>query len=1347
MKALYTIDLNEYELISQISYLHCGPSLCIRHMKDDFYINLVLLQNITFTVTSYNIFLEEIKKISHLPEHPCILKFIGLSYPHPNFYNSIGIAFEYSPSYFPLSLVIDEFSKVSNQLKRKTPKSLHHPRILSPKQGNRNRINENNYSQTSDNQSNELHEENVSDLNLVSSKNTDEINITDIIDNQNTNSNSKNGDNEFNEQRLELQSNNQNNLFVDFHKSINLITDNSMSLKNELDNRNLLTDSSTNLQQNQIDLNSQNLLTDSSMNLKNDEIQFDNFDNKNSLTIDDTKDEKPKEVFEDTSRFFQHVQPKPPENTSSSITNEQILIITYGVSNAMTFLHQHDVLFMNMNLNNIILNEHLQPKIQYYGISVLADYFPFCCCCLPNSSFLLDLYYDRFDNVLNSLSPFSFTRVDGIRMVKKGKITNRNHSDHFFLVNDISYGVDPSQSANFLKPNLENYLYVAPEIMKGRSLPNKSSDVYACSFMIYRLWAKGFLSWISNLGIVHLVKLNSGKRFNIPISIFAVIRDLINRGWDSVPDKRPFMSEINSIIKKFGPYSFYNESDLYMSTFRKFQDSLPHYKKVNNNYEIQMIYDSYYDSVDKLDISISGKTYAKKIILLQNLLMNLRLSNISETAARLFPNFETKKISKKKQQSHELDPDHFAMNKVFAYSLALNLVVAAKCRFKKIYCYAQFISFILHQYSNQFPCLLKLKKYILSLFVSSLANYCAYPNALPTVALVCYCVQLDVISVKEIIRIISQFYEDHKTDKKISISILFCWFCPEISKESPELFNKMRELIQTQVNYAFFPNAFKGFMKNFDQYKENDWKLYLNKRNDKELNSCSYFLRRDNDDALRKLAIKNPGLFSHRLDQDIFVPCPLVHDFPSSVLYAAIYGSSKCFMLMLRWGSKSFYSDRKYRTLPHFVVAGGNEYLYSITMQSFRDYDSLLQVASEYHQNLLFYTIYQSNPNMLEAYDQIGKSVKSAAAISNNVATLAFAMVNDQRPFAESFGRTPFHNAAEYGMINALRLLLFMQIDQVNKMIDQSEQKKKKFLKKPKKTINLPEIINKCLINVNVQDSWGMTPLHLAADQLKSKSIKVLFWTSYLNPNISNVSGKTPVFYAIKTKDLKIVKLFVQNQNVDFTVTNKKGETPLHVAVKIQCPEIISLIIENRPETIDVCNKDNMRPFEMATAANDQPIIAIFNEYFITQKMKLDKSKKKQSNKKMRKKIWRASKSHGELKTQIHDIKQDSKAIGNESNEDSQKSGEKKPNVNEIDNEISQESDGANTISTETNQADNLAGQNKDSNETINDTLSNDANCDSNPVGKNEDNENDDQDNESEQDNEPIDFNDAGDKD
>ena len=97
---------------------------------------------------------------------------------------------------------------------------------------------------------------------------------------------------------------------------------------------------------------------------------------------------------------------------------------------------------------------------------------------------------------------------------------------------------------------------------------------------------------------------------------------------------------------------------------------------------------------------------------------------------------------------------------------------------------------------------------------------------------------------------------------------------------------------------------------------------------------------------------------------------------------------------------------------------------------------------------------------------------------------------------------------------------------------------------------------------LNIKDSGGITPVHLAAT-LRSAETLVLFIQKGGDAHVSDSTGKTPLHYAIQNHSLPCVEYLVQQVKSKIEKADYSGETPLMLAAKVNGQNSVRFLLEN----------------------------------------------------------------------------------------------------------------------------------------------------------------------------------------
>ena len=96
--------------------------------------------------------------------------------------------------------------------------------------------------------------------------------------------------------------------------------------------------------------------------------------------------------------------------------------------------------------------------------------------------------------------------------------------------------------------------------------------------------------------------------------------------------------------------------------------------------------------------------------------------------------------------------------------------------------------------------------------------------------------------------------------------------------------------------------------------------------------------------------------------------------------------------------------------------------------------------------------------------------------------------------------------------------------------------------------------------NVNINNEFGMTPLHLAV-WLRNADVSEILISYGADVNARDMGGFTPLHYAVHQHDAELVRLLL-NSGADPTLGNNFGDTPLDFARRHGLTDIAKLIEE-----------------------------------------------------------------------------------------------------------------------------------------------------------------------------------------
>uniref|UniRef100_A0ABD2X426 Uncharacterized protein n=1 Tax=Trichogramma kaykai TaxID=54128 RepID=A0ABD2X426_9HYME len=105
-------------------------------------------------------------------------------------------------------------------------------------------------------------------------------------------------------------------------------------------------------------------------------------------------------------------------------------------------------------------------------------------------------------------------------------------------------------------------------------------------------------------------------------------------------------------------------------------------------------------------------------------------------------------------------------------------------------------------------------------------------------------------------------------------------------------------------------------------------------------------------------------------------------------------------------------------------------------------------------------------------------------------------------------------------------------------------------------------------LEIDAQDKWGRTPLHLALAHCHDEEIVRLLMTRGANPNLSDVNGLTPLHIICqKSCETSWVEMFFKisddrHRTLQLDVRDKWGRTPLQLAAAYLLPNTLNILLD-----------------------------------------------------------------------------------------------------------------------------------------------------------------------------------------
>lgn len=301
-----------------------------------------------------------------------------------------------------------------------------------------------------------------------------------------------------------------------------------------------------------------------------------------------------------------------------------------------------------------------------------------------------------------------------------------------------------------------------------------------------------------------------------------------------------------------------------------------------------------------------------------------------------------------------------------------------------------------------------------------------------------------------------------------------CWFFPSIQKYDYEHSKKIIEKLTNERKAKRLPKIFCDFLDQFDDLSADDWKLHsfrcINKYKE---GTIEYILKNDDLEHFIELSSIEDFDFNQRILASVFEYSIMLNHEPTLIQFSAFYGSEKCYFYLVEKNVDLNMIDSAGRTLLQFAVSGGNLNIIQKCYDMKLDFHSCLQYSTFFCQHEVFNWLFQNVDQSLMKINGIIPSVVHFAASQNNVRVLMFCFDhNVDVNCPDIVEATPTYDAAQYGNIEALKILIS------HKDVD-----------------------------VNKGDKSGETPLHTASYNDHHYAISVLLTSPSIDINIGDVYG------------------------------------------------------------------------------------------------------------------------------------------------------------------------------------------------------------------------------------------------
>jgi len=139
--------------------------------------------------------------------------------------------------------------------------------------------------------------------------------------------------------------------------------------------------------------------------------------------------------------------------------------------------------------------------------------------------------------------------------------------------------------------------------------------------------------------------------------------------------------------------------------------------------------------------------------------------------------------------------------------------------------------------------------------------------------------------------------------------------------------------------------------------------------------------------------------------------------------------------------------------------------------------------------------------------------------------------------------------------------------------------------------------ILKCLshhgVDINLPDAQGMTPLHLAAREGLTETLKLLLTVPNINPNPISSNGWTPLHIAARLGHSDIVDALLAVPEINPNTVNSDGWTALHWAAWHGFTETVTVLLTAPGIMVNLADKNATTAFHLAARNGHAHVMAV----------------------------------------------------------------------------------------------------------------------------------------------------------
>jgi ankyrin repeat protein len=140
-------------------------------------------------------------------------------------------------------------------------------------------------------------------------------------------------------------------------------------------------------------------------------------------------------------------------------------------------------------------------------------------------------------------------------------------------------------------------------------------------------------------------------------------------------------------------------------------------------------------------------------------------------------------------------------------------------------------------------------------------------------------------------------------------------------------------------------------------------------------------------------------------------------------------------------------------------------------------------------------------------------------------------------------------------------------------------------------------LLNLDRMDPDPRDTWGLTPLHLAADRLRVDVVEYFLITKEVRVNAVTADGQTGFHIATESDCREILAPFTASARVNVNAQDKKGRTGLHLAVRRGNIAMISMILHRPDLNLELTTKSGKTARVIAQKKRNQGVLDLWSEY------------------------------------------------------------------------------------------------------------------------------------------------------